>query len=649
MKKQTPDHKRLDEVTPETNANIPSAATTDSDATQRLPIHNSRPAAQRPRPAAPRVSGSAAAQQRKKKEKERLTIIILLCVAAVLLIGIIIAAVSIFATPKDNGQILNNIFAAGVNIGGMTKEQAKSALHKATDHTYSKLDMTVTVLNTTITLSPDKTGASLDVDGIVEAAYDRGRTGSRSDQQQARAQALISAYHIPLLPYLNLDTDYIRSQISELGKKYSTTLSQSSYEISGSAPSMDMENKDTSVTYQTLYVHIGTAEYGLSTEKLYGQIIDAYNINLFQVTGECSVVAPDALNCEEIYSLYCTAPQDAVFNPDTYEVTPEVYGYGFDLENLKLLVSGAEYGETLNIPLKFIRPNQTAEDLSGDTLKDTLSSFRTKLSADENYNRNLLLACNALNNLIIKPDETFSFNTTVGQPTLKNGYKTAKAYVGKEYTDVVGGGISQVASTLYYCALMADLQIVERVNHYFVPDYCDAGMDADISYGALDLRFTNTTGNPIRIHAAISGEYLEIVLIGTANEEHTVKIETEIVKTYNPTTLFLTLPADNAAGYKAGDIVVSPISGYSIKTYRCFYDIRTGTLTSRELLNQSFYEKRNQVVVKIETTETPDPTDPTDPSQPSDSSEPTGGTEESTVPTSSEPTEAPTPTSTEND
>jgi len=651
-----PENGHVDEATagnaPE-QAGMPPLAASDTDATQRLPVQRSRtPSQQRPRPAAPRpTSGAAAAQQRKKKkQKERLTIIILLSAAAVLLVGIIIAAVSIFSAPKDDGRILNNIYAAGVNIGGMSKEQAKAALHEATDHTYTKLDMSVTVLNTTVTLSPDKTGASLNVDGIVQAAYDRGRTGSRSEQQQARAQALVSAYHVPISPYLNLDTDYIRDQINKLGKKYSTTLSQSTYEITGDAPSMDVENKDTTVVYQTLHVHIGTAEYGLSATKLYEQIIDAYNSNIFQVTGECTVVAPDMLNCEEIYNLYCVAPQDAAYaDPNSYEVIPEAYGYGFDLESFKLLVSGAEYGATLEVPLTFIAPNITAEELSGETFKDTLSSFRTKLSANADYNHNLTLVCNALNNLVIKPEETFSFNTAVGQPNDKDGYKAVMAYVGKEYKEVMGGGISQVASTLYYCALMADLEIVERVNHYYIPDYCDAGMDADISYGALDLRFTNTSGQPIRIQATVSADYIEIALIGTANAEYTVKIETEIVKTYEPTTLLLTLPADNASGYKSGDVLVAPITGYSISTYRCVYRIASGdteepvdpnTPVLRELLTQSHYEKRNQIVVEIEVPVVPEPSEPTaEVTEPSETTEPT----ESTTPSESQPTEPPAP------
>lgn len=618
------------------NQDMPALNTQDADATQRLPMHNVRA----PRPTAPR-SGAAAAERRRQKEKQRRNLIILICAAVVLLVGIVIAAVTIFSGQQDSDKILKNVYAAGVNLGGMTIDEAKEALHKATDNTYTKLDMAVTVVDTTLLLSPDKTGAKLDVDGIVQAAYDRGRTGSRSEQQQARNQALTSAYHVPIAPYLSLDSEYIRAQLTELGKQFSTVLSQSTYEVTGTAPDLDQEDKDTSVTYQTLLLHIGTAEYGLSTDKLYNQIIDAYSINLFQVTGECSVVPPDPVNLEEIFALYCKAPQNAeLVDPDGYQVTPEVYGYGFDLETVRIMVSDAKFGTTLEIPLKFIRPDITADDLSGDTFKDILASFRTPVSKDEDYNRNLMLAVNALHNHIIRPDETFSFNALIGQPTTKNGYKTVKAYVGKELKDVVGGGISQVASTLYYCALKSDLKIVERTNHYYIPSYCEGGMDADISFGNLDLRFTNTTGQPIRIEATITGEYVEITLVGTASKEIRVEIETDIFKTYEPTTLYVTLPHDNAGGYKAGDILVQAMPGYIIKTYRCVYQLPPETdtddpnaepvdpnrIVSREEIASSYYEKQNQVVVKIETGDTPDGPDSSESVDPSESGDPSENT-----------------------
>lgn len=597
---------------------MPPLTPTDVDATQRLPMDNVR--APRSRPTAPR-SGAAAAQQRRKKEKERRTLIILICAAAVLLIGIVIAALAIFSPPQDSDAILKNVYAAGVDLGGMTKEEAAQALHNATDQTYSKLDMTVTVLDSTLILSPDMTGASLDVDAVVEAAYNYGRTGSRSEQQQARKQALSSQYHIPITSYLNLDADYIRSQLTELGQKYSTVLTQSSYEISGERPSMDLEDKDTSVTYQTLTLHIGTAEYGLSTEKLYGQILDAYNSNLFQVTGECSVNAPTPLNLDEIFSLYCTAPQNAeLIDPENYQIKPEVYGYGFDLSTVKIMVSDASYGSTLQIPLKFLRPDITAEELSGEAFKDILASFSTPVSANGDYNRNLMIAASKLNNHIIRPDETFSFNSVIGSPSTTDGYKSVKVYVGKEYKDVVGGGISQLASTLYYCALVSDLEIVERTNHYYVPGYCDKGLDAEVSYGNLDLRFKNTTGQPIRIEATVTDTHLEIVLVGTASTEYRVEIQTEIVRTYDPITTYITLPANNAGQYADGAVLVQGFAGYVVNTYRCAYRLPSeGTdapteMVSRDLLTSSYYEKQNTVVVKIASAEEPvDPGIPTPP------------------------------------
>ena len=600
---------------------MPALNKQDADATQRLPIQNVRA----PRSATAPRSGAAAAERRRQKEKQRRNLIILIGVAAVLLIGIIVGAIAIFSGGQDDNKILRNVYAAGVNLGGMTKEEAKAALHKATDSTYTKQDMVVTVVDTTLVLSPDRTGAALDVDGIVQAAYDRGRTGSASEQQQARNQAKTTAYHVPIAPYLSLDSDYIRAQLTQLGKQFSTVLTQSTYEVTGTAPSMDLEEKDTSITYQTLLLHIGTAEYGLSTEKLYNQILDAYGRNQFQVAGECSVVPPNPINLEEIFGQYCKAPQDAeLVDPDGYQIIPEVYGYGFDLETVQLMVSDAKFGTTLEIPLKFIRPEVIAEDLSGDTFKDILASFSTALSTDADYNRNLTLAVNALNNHIIRPDEVFSFNALIGQPTQNGGYKAVKSYVGKELKDVVGGGISQVASTLYYCALMADLEIVERTNHYYVPSYCDPGMDADISFGNLDLRFKNTSGQPIRIEASIVDGRVQIALIGTANKEYRVEIETEIFKTYEPTTLYITLPADNAAGLKDGDILVYAQPGYTIKTYRCMYllppevdpddpnatpstpgteTIDPNRIVSRDEIASSYYEKVNQVVVKIDTGE----------------------------------------------
>jgi len=571
------------------------------------------------------------------------------------LIGVIAGVLILTAPVEDDGLILKNVFAAGVNLGGMTPEQAKNALHAATDNTYTEIPLVIHVEDTEIQLTPKKTCAKLDVDAVVDAAYNYGRTGSRAERQRARNHALISSYHVPIITHLGLNTGYIQQEVNNLGALYSTTLSQPSFYAEGARPSMEAEDKDTSIIHQVLHIKLGTAEYGMSTSALYQQIMDAYNSNLFQVVGECSVIAPKPVDCDAIFAQHCISPIDAGFNADTFEVTPEVYGYGFILDDLKRMVAEAKYGDELRIPLTFIKPRLTAEEISGDLFQDIMGVYKTALSADNNRNKNLTLACKAINNIIVKSGDTFSFNKTVGQPTLSKGYKNVGIYVGTEITNVLGGGISQVASTLYQCVLMADLEVVERINHSYVPDFAEPGLDVDIQYNVLDFQFTNNTEYPIRIEAAIVDGYVQIQLLGTDTRAYRVEIKHEITTTRIPSILIQTMRPGN--GYNDGDILVAPITGYTITTYRYTYlkldengnpiipeeglpeqptnpddpNAEPVDWLSKNVIAQSFYDKRNQIVVQIEDAPviTPDPTVPPDPVIPSDPTDTTDPSEPS--------------------
>ena len=611
------------------------------NATQRLfPESQGQLPQEEGAPVAPRPSAAATAnrrltpEQRKasaaaRRKREKIAIISLCSAAAVLLLAVIIIITTVlFKAPTDNGLILNNVFAAGVDLSGMTREQAKKALHAATDDTYSRLDMSVQVLDSTILLSPKDTGARLDVDAVAEAAYNYGRTGSRSEQQQAKEQAQNSSYTISILPYLSLDTTYIQSTIRNLGMEYSTTLSQTRWEVKGERPSMDiLGDVDTMTTHQTLYIYLGTAEYGLVTTELYEQILDAYNINIFQVVGKCSVVAPTPLDYEAIWNQLCVAPVDATIDPVTYAVTPEKIGYGFTLEELTTKVDNAEYGSVVTLPLKYLVPAITSETISGELFQDLLSSFQTTISTDENWNTNLQLAVDAINGTIVRAGEEFSFNTALGEMTTDKGYRNVVTHVGKFLREVTGGGVSQVASTLYNAVILADLDVIERHNHTYIPSYVNMGFDAYVSYGTKDLRFMNTTELPIKIQASIVGNTLNIDLIGTNTREYRVEILYEVVETVAPKTLYNTMLSDNPAGYKEGDVLVQGIAGTTIRTKLCMYTKDTFTLIEERLIAESEYDMREQVVVDFYEPPTEEPTDPSSPSEPTGSTRPTGNTE----------------------
>lgn len=125
-----------------------------------------------------------------------------------------------------------------------------------------------------------------------------------------------------------------------------------------------------------------------------------------------------------------------------------------------------------------------------------------------NRTTNLRLASNAVNGTIVLPGETFSFNKTVGQRTYAKGYKDAPVFTGPNSQNVengIGGGICQVASTMFNTALYADVQITERHQHSQRVSYVPLGRDAAISWGSQDFKFKNTSSYPIKIVMDVSG------------------------------------------------------------------------------------------------------------------------------------------------
>lgn len=522
----------------------------------------------------------------------------------------------------DNGLIFDNVYAAGVNLGGMTPEEAKNVLHLSTDHTYKQENMVIELPDQQLQLTPADTKVSLDVDAAVDAAYNYGRTGSRYQQYLARQDAVLSSHTIDLVPYLNLDTDYIQNFINETVVPYNTALTQPMVTITGDRPALEAGQIDENVVHQVLTLTTGIPESSLDAAQLYGQIVDAYSENKFLVTIEVPTTEPESLNLEQIFQEYCVEPIDAVLNETDYSVIPEVYGYGFDIAAVQALLDAAAPGQTLEIQLEYLVPELTKEEIEGTLFQDVLGTYKASQSSSSNRATNLALASAAVNGVIVKPGETFSFNETVGKRTEEKGYKPAGAYVNGQSVNEVGGGICQVSSSLYYCALLADLEIVERTCHIYPSSYVPIGLDATVSWGYLDFKFRNNTDYPIRIEASAKGGTVNVTFYGTDDKSYYVKLESEILEKHDPATIYKTMPENNEAGYKDGDVIQSAHTGYKAVSYRCKYDKETNKLISKEKEANSSYKKTDKIICKIEVPETtppvttePEPTEP-EPTQP---------------------------------
>jgi vancomycin resistance protein VanW len=129
----------------------------------------------------------------------------------------------------------------------------------------------------------------------------------------------------------------------------------------------------------------------------------------------------------------------------------------------------------------------------------------------ENKIFNIQLATQEIQQVIIQPNEVFSFWRIVGKPTKKKGYKIGRNIINNELQADIGGGLCQVSGMIYHLALTCGMKIEERFNHtvdLYEEDnrYTPLGMDATVVFGHKDLRFRNTKKVPVLLRFRVNSE-----------------------------------------------------------------------------------------------------------------------------------------------
>jgi vancomycin resistance protein YoaR len=144
-----------------------------------------------------------------------------------------------------------------------------------------------------------------------------------------------------------------------------------------------------------------------------------------------------------------------------------------------------------------------------------MSAYVTDLNARTSEQRwNILKAAAPLQDRILQPGEIFSFNQEAGPYTAERGYQSERSIRGKKVIFSDGGGVCQVASTLYNAAQAAGLTILERIPHSQEISSVPPGQDATVAYGVADLKFSNGHPFPIKLSAREQGDHLLIEIWG---------------------------------------------------------------------------------------------------------------------------------------
>ena len=513
--------------------------------------------------------------EHQKKLKSFLLLLIPLFIFAIL-VGILSTVFALIN--RDNETIFSGISVQGIDVSNLTIDEAKKKVSSIIgNHISEEISLQHNDFQTVIL--PEQFGVSFDVDSAVEQAYSIGKSDSLIKNNYTILSLLLKNYNIS--PSINYDEDLLNSLIDSINAQLPDRVVNSGYSIDGT----------------NLIITSGKDGILISSSDLKDEILSFLNdISSKNETINIPVnnVGAEPINLDAIYKDIFKLPVDASYTTNPYVVYPSSNGLDFaiSMEEAKAIISNQQ--DEYTIPLKITYPNVTTNQIGNEAFPDLLSQFSTSFTSS-GYNRsnNIILSSAKLNGLVLMPGEEFSYNQAVGQRTRAAGFREAGAYSNGKVVQEVGGGICQVSSTLYNAVLYANLEIVERTNHYFNPGYVKAGLDATVSWGGPDFRFRNNRNYPIRIVTDTSGKKLKVYIYGLKTDDDcTVVLDPRYISSVPYKTTY-----QNDASLATGEtrVISSGSNGCKTATYKYVYD-KNGTLISSECISRDTYSPHTKVV-----------------------------------------------------
>lgn len=434
--------------------------------------------------------------------------------------------------------MLEGVTVNGVNVGGMTKEEAKAAVLPSLEESKKALCINVTLGDASEAFSGETIATTDNLDELIEEAFNLVREDKGFEAVSAEVE-----------------------QIKTQGKDFPITLA------------FDEEALKAAVN----------------------AFADAHD----------------------------TKPVDASFaynkKENKIEFTPDVPGRTVDREALLAALLNAQAGETLTTPAE---ETSAAITLANAKEKYVLRSTYTTNYSKSNKNRKENIrhgTMDLLTGTIVKPGEVFSMNQCLGDRRNNGHWKIATAFQQGKHVKEYGGGVCQISSTLYNCAVLADMEIVFRQNHSMPVDYVDKGRDATINSlgNYIDFKFKNSSKADILIIGRADGKTLTIEIWGLPIIEDSNGAYDEIripkpkqTKTLKPSgEILYSVDASKPVGYK--EKVSDRRNGSVWESKKEYY--LNGVLVKSEPLATSTYKAyAGEYIVGPDATEAPDTPKPSD-------------------------------------
>ncbi|WP_345565579.1 VanW family protein [Nonomuraea rosea] len=482
---------------------------------------------------------------------------------------VIILAALAYVVPAVlmSGSVLRGTHVAGVDIGGLTVTQAADKLRNDLGARLSK-PVVADIGGKKDTIQPDEAGLELDVVGTI------GQAPSGFPSPQEVWQGLTGTTELE--PKVSIDSAQLTRTVEGLAEAADKPAYEGRVTFAGLVPKprepqdgvlLDRDDAvqrisdaflqgggnvvltlrpakpvTSSETVQTALAKAKQAVSGPITLTIGGkqaQVSPALiAANLTYNSDGDGTLAPE-FNAKAVLAVVESSLVDAAQQPRdaTYEIVdgkpvlvPARTGRGV---NDKLLARDAEKvfadggARTVPVRLGAVAPTVTTAEVRGLGIKEVVATFSTTYDCCQPRVKNIQRMAQELDGHLVKPGQTFSLNEIVGERTIEDGYVEAGQIVGGRMVNIVGGGTSQFATTMYNAAFFGGFDDVEhQPMDYYAPRY-PAGRDVALLYPDLDLKWRNDAEQGVLIKTAFTDTSVTVTLWSTKRYDKVEAVESE--------------------------------------------------------------------------------------------------------------------------
>jgi len=479
-----------------------------------------------------------------------------------------------------------------IDFKGKNKKQVEEIL-KASSDQFLKSSIILKAENSSYSFVPAELGVNYDIEKTRDNIWNYGRSGDffRSVTEQLRSMFRKKEIQTSFI----VNESLVDDKLNVISKEIDSPEKDYALIYDGENFILDDEKKegkriDKSGIKNQILKSIGTFSYSMiefkaneykpkiSLEKAklcldrVNRILSSGNLTLFYETQEF-IMDQDTI-AAAIRTHIAGDDMEIVFDDDRIKLFAQTIGKAIDSEpkNVQLKVengvvaiaTGSKNGMTLDqektnsdikgalisraaseeaqsqkvsLKIEVKKPEISDTDIERLGLKELVGRGETNfVKSPANRVHNINVGANAINGTLLKPGETFSTLTRLGEIDASSGYLEELVIKENRTVPEFGGGLCQVSSTLFRAALNAGMEIVERRNHKYRVSYYEppVGMDATIYDPSPDFKFKNNYESYVFVQSAIKGTKITFELYGTKDSRAVEISEPEIFDIVNP-------------------------------------------------------------------------------------------------------------------